>query len=113
MRILTAIRRLWNGGVYGDQHKLTLVEPQGLAEWFTRPYGGHSFLSPFAGRGEMDAVPVWLGWPKAPWNVRQGPWSEWSSGQLAGCIIRHLRGDHEPKQFLMCPLCKEAPDAST
>ncbi len=104
--MLTIIRRLWNGGIHGDQHKLTLVEPMGLAEWFTEPYRGFPFLYWPAGRGEMDAVPVWLGWPHALWNMKQGPWSEWSSGQLAGCIVRHLRGDHKPEQFLACPLCR-------
>ena len=103
--MINLLRRLWNGGVHGDQHRLTVVRPEGLAEWFTVPYRGFPFAYPWAARGEMDAAAIWLGWPNAPWNVQQGPWSEWSSEQLAGCIVRHLRGDHRPEQYLACPMC--------
>jgi hypothetical protein len=104
--MLSALRKLWNGSVHGDQHKLTIVHPEGMAEWFTKPYGDYRFF-PGEGRGEMDAVPVWLGWPGAAWNRLDGPWKEWSSGQLSGCIIRHLRGEHKRDQGLACPLCEE------
>lgn len=105
MSIFSLLHRLWNGGVHGDQHKLTMVEPAGLAEWFTVARGVRP-LWDGQGRGEMDAAPIWLGWPNASWNTLEGPWSRWSSAQLSGCIIRHLRGDHRPEQYLACPLCK-------
>lgn len=112
MNCLSILRRLWNGGVHGDQHKLTIIQPEGFAEWFTRPYGGKPFFfDPIEHRGDMDAVPVWLGWPEAAWNRLDGPWKEWSSSQLSGCIIRHLRGDHQGEQGLACPLCTAAVEA--
>lgn len=106
MRLVNWLRRLWNGGRYGDQHRLNIVRPEGLAEWFTQPYRGSPLATFPMPRGEMDAVGVWIGWPNAPWNAKEGPWSEWSSSQLAACIIRHLQGVHEPSQGLACPLCK-------